>query len=822
MQYRLPIFSAALLLCLCLRTPEALGQSAQNYIAAPDRKHIFSADAPKTRRAREKARAAVLKVARPVDQDLDFKASDVQFSKDKNEIHGKGDVVISRDGLQVQAQEGKVNLTSKDSEIRGNVVVSGEQGDLKADAGRFNLDSETGDFDSVQFSLDNENYFFRAGRAQKVSELHYRLVDSAFTTCECEDDYVPWELRSSRAEITRDGYAHIYDNTLRMFGAPVFYLPWFAFPVKEERQSGLLIPEYSMSSEDGFGYRQPLFLVLNDSSDMTISPFVETRTRAGSGFDFRQVYSRRSRVSGRLIYSNESLRDGDLRGTVTDGIYDPEVDDNRLGGYFKQGWRSEPGASLPMSLYSDVRLISDNLFLREMQDDDIGERESRYTTSSTLFNIAPADWLSAELGAEYNQSLLTNQDFVFQRLPDVAVTASRSFRPFGYNSLGLKVVPSLKFRGTDFWREEGYDGQRYDISPGLRIPFHYMNYFASDLNLGFRGTAYQLDDRNDPGSSRILDDSQTRNLWNLEYRMGTAFERVFNLPENNLLTYLSGLGASNQKEKLVRVRHNIEPALRYYYVPPENQGDLPLFDSLDRISARNVMTYGVRSSLDGRFMPGEAESARLQELTPRLEDLPLLSSADAFLDPGEIPGRDGFFSMRRGSVSELAYVEVKQAYDFREASLNLDPSRGPVSDLGVDLGISPSRSFALRLETDYDTGGGGFSSWAVSNSFYDDRGDALRGRFNFVDNSISQVEANLEVAISSRLSAGYYGRWDEREREFIESRGALRLAGSKECWFFDLGVASKMNPDKKVVFLSFNFGGLGALTQNIGLSQAGN
>jgi lipopolysaccharide assembly outer membrane protein LptD (OstA) len=93
----------------------------------------------------------------------------------------------------------------------------------------------------------------------------------------------------------------------------------------------------------------------------------------------------------------------------------------------------------------------------------------------------------------------------------------------------------------------------------------------------------------------------------------------------------------------------------------------------------------------------------------------------------------------------------------------------------------------------------------------------LRARYNFVQESVSQIEANVEVVIKDRLKAGYYTRYDNQRSEFIDNMALVRYSGSCGCWHVDLGLRDQVNPDKKSLTLNFTFVGLGDVRQNIGL-----
>ncbi|MCB0353288.1 MAG: LPS-assembly protein LptD [Bdellovibrionales bacterium] len=805
-----------------------LPTSAVSQVQAPDSDEVFVADSDKSEDLIEKQREKILTLDAGVQGKVDFQAPEVEFFQDQDLFKGKGGVILSNEQTQVQADEGSYNVKTKMSDLSGNVVISSPEGSVTAETARYNLETELGEFSDAEFEIEDGAYRLKAEEAEKKSEFEYELSSCLFTTCSCSDGSVPWSFRGSDMDITEERYAHVRNAKFRVNDVPVLYTPWIAFPVKQERASGLLIPEFGYSSKDGVGYKQPLHVVLDDYSDMTFIPFLESQTRNGMGLEYRDAFSDRSSLIGKVVYSNERPRDGDLRGTDISNVFDPEIEDNRWGGYLQQGWSNDPSSDIPLSLVSDIHLVNDNLFGRELYEPEVVREDARYTTSRSVLRAGLGDYFSASLGAEYNQSLLTDQDLVFQRVPEFNLSGLRSFRPFGFSPYGLKLTSKITTDVVGFTREDGYEGFRYNIGPSVKIPVRYKNYVNSDLELQVYQTYYELSDATDPSDpSRQLDDSTERGLFRLRYSVGTEVERVFELEQGNWLEFITGLGKENKNFQLKRLKHTVEPTLRFDYVPGTSQSDLPVFDSFDRFRQRSLITYGFTTGLWGSFEPRSGVVDTVEEVLPQLEDLPFLDTRRSLreVDNRLYDAEAGFGDMSarqvpgRRFVRQLASFRVLQSFDYVEDEKDLDPDRRAFSDIYADLGVYPTNYFGVRASTNYAAEDQDVSSWALASHFLDDRGDRLRFRYEFIDQSISQVEGNLEIVLMDRLRAGYYARFDEEENEFVEQRGALRLTSACDCWDIDFGVSDEINPDRQKFLLTFRLRGLGDITQDFGLGD---
>lgn len=735
-----------------------------------------------------------------------FKAPEIEYLQDKEEFVGTGGVIVSYSGNQIQGDSGRFNAKTKEGELTGGLVFSSADGEISAQSGSFNLDKEVGRFNDAKVVLEPDGYVMEGGVVEKLTEIDYRLSDASMTTCHCADGQKPWSVTSPLIDITQEGYAKARPFMFRCNDIPIFYAPYMIFPAKLERSSGLLIPKLGYSSKNGLEYAQPIFVNVNENTDLTLTPFTKTETRYGITGQYSQRFSLRSNVDTKLIFSDETPRDGDLRGTQTADLYDPTFDDNRWGGFYRQKWRAKPG-EFPLSVVVDGRYVSDDLFLREMEEPLIGLPQDRYLTSKARVRAPIGDYLNAEVSTEYSQSFVSNDDLVFQRLPQLTLDGYRSWRIFGINPYGLKLVTSGEITSTTFSRDTGYDGQRFDIHPKFKVPFYFMNYFTGDLNLGLRQTYYSLSESLDPDSGSDLDDSTDRGIYEFGANIGTVLERVYDVDSSGVLASMSNVGAKNQFDKLLRVKHTIEPFVGYDFTPEKDQSFLPLFDGDDRIRERSLVSYGFNSRLIGRFDDTAQKRGVIEELSP--EENPFGFGPDT-QDPAEMFGQTFFdenTTVRRirGEKKQLASFGVRQSYDQKLENTE----QRAFSDVGTDLSFYPNSYFGIGFGSNYDYEEGDFSSWGLGLKLEDDRGDHLRTRVSYIENSVSQVDGNVEIALTDRLKLGFYGRYDDLESEFVENRVALRIISSCDCWKLDIGYRDRVNPDDRDYTLLLTLRGLG-------------
>ncbi len=805
-------------LCLSLLTIEP----AFSQVEAPTNQFLFREDSSAEQARRDNQVKTITRADAIPSGDVDFTAEQAEYLKESKKIKGSGGVILSSAGSQVQADTGVFDTETKLAELSGNVLFTTSEGTLQSSAADVDLESELGSFLDADFTLEQGLYQVQCEKAEKLGETQYTLEESELSTCDCEDDTLPWCIKSSRANITQEGYAHTYNTRVEMWGLPVFYTPWMAFPVKQERASGLLAPTYGYTNQDGIRFQQPIFMVLDDYSDLTLNPIIFSRSRNGASLDYRNAFSRYHYLESRFYYLNERPRDGDLRGTNVDNMFDPTFDEDRTAVYLADSWQADPETGLNLGMITDIHYVSDDLFIREINDSDIAEQNARFTTSRATLRSALGDYAFFEGFGEYNQSMLTDDDLILQRLPQMNFTAARSFRPFGFNPYGFRVTPKMQMTATDFARDTGYDGWRYDLNPSLKIPVNYKNFVATELEMAYRQTYYALDETLDPTTGQELEANQDRGISTFSYQASTILERVYDLPQENWLSWITSVGAESQNARLERVKHTIEPTVKFQYVPEVDQESLPFFDSIDRFRPRSLVTYGMVTRLFGRFDNKGAALAPIPELSRDVLELPELQTDAALPDIGSSSsfGRiNDLFSAQTGNIRELANISLLQSFDFDEDKEDRDPAREALSDLGLGFGLFPTGYFGFQFNSNLNVEEQQFSQWGFGTHLKDDRGDVFRARYNYIEENLSQVSANLELKLTERIKFGIFSRFDDLGGEFLENTAALRLISKCQCWSLDLGFTDQINPNREQILMKFTFRGLGDITQGIGFDD---
>lgn len=498
----------------------------------------------------------------PADPRLVLNADRADFGE-----HGlsrlSGSVRVSQNGREFAADQ--LNYDDNDRHIR----IDSES--LFRDD-RFAIRSGKADYDlgiGAGVFLD-DTYTLRdisgRGAAERITVSKGGLArfDSArFTTCAPGSE--AWTLSASHIELDNNtGVGSATNALLRFQHVPIFYLPYFRFPIDGLRHSGFLFPIIGNNNTNGIDVRWPLYLNLGPNYDLTLIP--------------RYLSERGEQIGGNARYLLPA-NEGSLYGE-----YLP--DDQRLGGSsrsyidFQHQGRLSPriGVEAKYGRVSDRNYFANFGGSVDLTSTPFLERGAKVTYQApTIFRI--------EALVQDYQTLTTATPATavaepYQRLPQIRLDSLTK------NSV-LDTKAGFDAEFTNFARNDSVEGQRIIAQPYLRWERDQAAWFAAaQADLSY--TAYNLS-----GPAPTQPSEPRRTLPLLSAEGGLRFERL--TAKGNLQT--------------------LEPHLFYLYVPFRDQSTLPVFDSglpdfdfpqlfahnrysgYDRISDANQLTSALTSRL---------------------------------------------------------------------------------------------------------------------------------------------------------------------------------------------------------------------------------
>lgn len=652
------------------------------------------------------------------------------------------EVVIEADWLRYDVEKKLIKA-------KGHVRIAGKSDTLTADTANVNLNNETGTFTDAVIIRKEHDLHLEGKTIEKTGFNTYHIVDGWAVTCKVDEGQSPpWSFASSDTQIREGGYAVMKNATFNIKGVPIFYTPYMIVPVKNTRQSGLLMPEYSQSKAGGFGINVPYFWNISDSMDMTFFPQIYFDRGVMPGAEFRYSLDEYSR--GTII---GSYMHDDLSGRNKDTAYyrDTDYTHNNSDRYWLRAKADHEYDDWLGRL--DLDIVSDRDYLNEFTKGYTGfdKNEDRFLaeygrgfdnkTEQTRQNLLTAlkSWEGMSLQANllgYNDlrdsATRNSQQDPLWTLPQVNFAG---ILPIGTSGVSFNWVTDY----VNYWREDGIGGNRIDLHPSISSAIPLSPYLESRAELGIRETFYVVEDYGDAVWTN--DDTQNRLLADFEYEVGTPLMRTFNFASGNSLD------------------HRLRPYVKYNYIPDVDQTDLPDFDSVDQIEETSLITYGVDNFFSGIFDSTERD---------------------------------------------IGYVEIFQGYDL------LDDAEEEFTDVTMRLRLLPVPRLFVEYETDYNIHGEGFVRHSFAGSVSNSRGDFLTVDYSFQDPSYAGSDIDqLNFTARARLLPQWYTRV-EVEHSIAEDQTNLAQVGllyTAPCWSVEF--ETEYTPEDTKFLVVFNLANIG-------------
>ncbi len=212
------------------------------------------------------------------EEEISFEADSVTVSQEDGSMYATGNVVMSQAGLRLTADEVRYNRDSDSAVASGNVEFIDADGAVhRADV--MTLDTE---FTHIVAETLRSRYpdgsFVTAENGDIRTESVSIFNSSRFSPCDCdfENGETPiWDMRASSTRHNVETKTIIHRNVrMHIMNVPIGYLPYLAHPDwTVRRRSGFLTPSFVVSSDLGFTASIPYYHVIDDTSDVELTPY---------------------------------------------------------------------------------------------------------------------------------------------------------------------------------------------------------------------------------------------------------------------------------------------------------------------------------------------------------------------------------------------------------------------------------------------------------------------------------------------------------------------------------------------------------------------
>jgi len=206
-----------------------------------------------------------------------------------------GGVEVYYQGRTLRAQSITYDRTTDQLRITGPIVlVDGESTVLVASQAELSADLSEGILESARLVLNRELQM-AASQIQRVAGRYTALDNVVASSCKiCNDNPTPlWEIRARRVIHDQQERQIYFDHAqFRVVGLPVAYFPRLRMPDPTlKRTSGFLMPQFRTNSGLGVGVKLPYFKTLGPYRDITITPYLSTKSGRSLELRYRQAFA---------------------------------------------------------------------------------------------------------------------------------------------------------------------------------------------------------------------------------------------------------------------------------------------------------------------------------------------------------------------------------------------------------------------------------------------------------------------------------------------------------------------------------------------------
>tara|TARA_A100001015_G_C15018154_1_gene726559 strand:+ start:1563 stop:2765 length:1203 start_codon:yes stop_codon:yes gene_type:complete len=198
-------------------------------------------------------------------------------------ITASGNIKLVQPGEIILAESGSANLYKNESKIKNAIYL-------------FKVPSVW----SLKEEFEDKNFTgYAHGTSTEVTQINkdlYSFKNATYTTCPPTSN--TWNIKAKNITINKDNERGVAKHTtISLSGVPVFYVPYFSFPIGKKRKSGFLYPGIQYSSLDNFNFSLPYYFNIAPNYDYTITPIFYKKYGVLFSNEFRLLTNNSNLVS---------------------------------------------------------------------------------------------------------------------------------------------------------------------------------------------------------------------------------------------------------------------------------------------------------------------------------------------------------------------------------------------------------------------------------------------------------------------------------------------------------------------------------------------
>jgi LPS-assembly protein len=431
----------------------------------------------------------------------------------------------------------------------------------------------------------------------------YNFSDASYSTCPPTTN--EWKLKTKSLELNKvTGRGTAKHALLYVKGIPVFYTPYFNFPIDNRRKTGFLFPRPGYSTSNGAYLYTPFYWNMAPNYDMTITPAYLSKRGLQLSDIYRYLTPRhKGQINIAALPNDRAFKAFQIS---QQGIYQSSTSP-----FVQADLKNLETASTTRKMFAyrddaryndnwttsiDYNWVGDPYYLRDFSTNNIDEVSENQLLQQAEADYTGPHWNFASRLRQYQTLNQVDQPTVptqYSSFPQLVLGGSYPEEKFGLDYFVTTDATRFTIRNSPGDDRTLPMGTRTNIQPGISRPV-YLPYFYLIPRAQFAFTQYDV--------GHVIGNPRTpnRGLPIMDLNTGLYFDRQV------------GWYSHNYKQTL-------EPQIYYVYIPYKNQNGLPIFDTNQAIPTYDqIFTYNRFSGID---RIGDANQVSLGVTTRFIDDV---------------------------------------------------------------------------------------------------------------------------------------------------------------------------------------------------------
>jgi len=472
-------------------------------------------------------------------EETSYSAKKIEFIIEKDLIILSDSAMAKHKDIIITADTIEYNVKTKVVKAYGHPFLIDKEDTITGKLMIYNIETKRGMV--TLGGTEIEKGFFTGDTILKVGEKILNVKNGSFTTCPLKPPH--YDFYSRRMKIYGNDIVVCEPVILKIQTIPVFFVPFWFFPIKKGRHSGFLFPKIGKGSSEGRYVRNlSYFWATNDYADITFT------------VDLYEKKGIKTNLAGRYIVTPF------LTGSVTGSyINDTFIKSKRWN--FILNHQQNLARRTNLSAHADF--ISDVNYNVDYSEEEIVQLNKEIESYVSLSK----SWSGANLSFLVNEKRDLAKSTTDRRLPRI-----------GFSLSSRKIIP-VKDKENPRWYNSAY----------MSYSSRFINkvHKDEDSTVTRYGLANSMRFQSPQKVFRYFNISPSVTVWENVYdrdRYGSSFPvRSHYSTSIGLSTVLYGISQGGIG-RLEKFRHIIKPSMSYNYSPEE--------DNVDRYLALEGMGVG--------------------------------------------------------------------------------------------------------------------------------------------------------------------------------------------------------------------------------------